>query len=133
MKPTKEVLEAIETAKADGRVTEGVAVRLPRPSETEGRDMTEKEFQQKVLLYARAHGWLCYHTFDSRRSQPGYPDLTMVRMWGCSHKVIFAELKRQKGQLTTEQKKWLDALSLAGQAVFVWYPSDLPQIEDLLA
>ncbi len=128
MKPTKAVADAIEAARKEGRVEEGPPVRLSEFRETA---MTEKEFQQKVMLYAKAHGWRCYHTFDSRRSQPGFPDLVLVRT--CKAKrLIFAELKAEKGVLTAEQQEWVDALRLSGAFIYVWRPSDLPAIERLL-
>ncbi len=37
--------------------------------------MTEKELMQNILDCARLHGWRCYHTFDSRKSDPGFPDI----------------------------------------------------------
>ena len=41
--------------------------------------MTEAQFQEAVVQLARLTGWLVYHTFDSRRSQAGYPDLTLLK------------------------------------------------------
>ena len=41
--------------------------------------MTETELQDLVLKAAEWQGWLVYHTHDSRRSSPGFPDLAMVR------------------------------------------------------
>ena len=41
--------------------------------------MTEKKFQAAVLQIANMYGWLAYHTHDSRRSAPGFPDLVLVR------------------------------------------------------
>ena len=37
--------------------------------------MTEKQFQSHIVQYAKMRGWLVYHTHDSRRSEPGFPDL----------------------------------------------------------
>ena len=36
---------------------------------------TEKGFQAAVVELARLRGWLVYHTYDSRRSAKGFPDL----------------------------------------------------------
>ena len=54
---------------------------------------TEAQFQAVVIEYAELHGWRVYHTHDSRRSQPGFLDLTMVR----PPRLIFAELKSEDG------------------------------------
>ena len=53
--------------------------------------MSEAQFQKIVEGYAKVMGWLYYHTQDSRRSQPGFPDLVMLR----GDRQVVAELKRQ--------------------------------------
>lgn len=60
-------------------------------------NMTERELQNNVVAMARVLGWMPYHPFDSRRSVPGYPDLTMIHP--DSGRLIFAELKTSKGRL----------------------------------
>lgn len=91
--------------------------------------ITESELQGFVTTLARLHGWLAYHTHDSRRSEAGFPDLTMVR----GNRIIFAELKSEKGRVTPAQQKWLDAISASsGAESYVWRPSDLDTIDDVL-
>lgn len=90
--------------------------------------MTEKEFQERLIYDAQASGWKVYHTYDSRRSTPGFPDLTMVR----ERRLIFAELKSEKGRLTTPQREWLALLSETGAEVYVWRPSDTEEILEAL-
>ncbi len=91
--------------------------------------ITEKQFMQQVIDLARLCGWLVYHPFDSRRSAAGFPDLVMVR----GQIVIFAELKTERGRLSTAQANWLDRLIGArGTGVFCWRPSDWPEIERVL-
>ena len=69
----------------------------------------EAMFQAKVLAFARLRGWLCYHTFDSRRSTAGFPDLVMVR----KDRLVFAELKRSPSHRPTDdQVQWLRALAV---------------------
>lgn len=81
----------------------------------------EKAFLATVRALARAHGWLCYHTYRSARSEKGFPDLVLTN----GHAVIFAELKTQKGKLTKEQATWVSLLmSTALVEVYVWRPSD---------
>ena len=77
---------------------------------------------------AELHGWLVYHTHDSRRSQPGFPDLTMVR----HGRLIFAELKKDGAYPTPEQRRWLHELKRASQKVYLWRPSDWREIEEVL-
>ncbi len=38
----------------------------------------EGDFQAGVVRLAELRGWLVYHTHDSRRSQPEFPDLTLA-------------------------------------------------------
>jgi hypothetical protein len=47
-------------------------------------------------------------------------------------RVLYLELKRDKGRLTQAQQAWIDALRNAQQEVRVCYPSDLDTIEALL-
>ena len=86
--------------------------------------MLEKPFQTRVIQLAKFHGFeLVYHTHNSQRSAPGFPDLVMV---STRHKrILYRELKRTVGKVTTEQQAWLDALAAAGQDVGVWRPADL--------
>lgn len=84
---------------------------------------TEKEFQDQVLAAAKALGWsLRYHTFNSKRSAKGFPDLVLVHP--VKSLVLFRELKTEKGKTTTEQDEWVGALAEAGQDAAVWRPSD---------
>lgn len=83
----------------------------------------EREWQQQVIDLARMYGWLVYHTFDSRRSEPGFPDLTLVHSG-----VVFAELKTDRGRLSPAQEVWLSRLRAAGAEVHVWRPRDLDDV-----
>lgn len=99
---------------------------------------TEKEFAQALVDLARLLHWRVYRTYDSRRSPAGFPDLVLVR----NGRLIFAELKTAKGRLTADQTGWLAALGDVERAVdgwvekfvrvYVWRPSDWPQIEQVL-
>ena len=91
--------------------------------------VTEKDFMESVVELARLTGWLCYHTHDARRSEPGFPDLAMTR----GGRVVFAELKSDKGKVSPAQREWLTALaSCPGVEVFVWRPADWDEIERTL-
>ena len=91
--------------------------------------VTEKRLQETVIEAAKLLGWLCYHTFDSRRSEPGFPDLVLVHP---AHGTLYLELKREKGKVSQHQWKWLDALSAAGEKAYVIRPSDMDWVEQLL-
>ena len=82
--------------------------------------MSEKELQALIIELAELKGWLVYHTHDSRRSNPGFPDLCMVK-W---KRVVFAELKTQKGRRTPKQIVWGESLQLSDAEYYLWRPLD---------
>ena len=92
------------------------------------RQQTEKEFQTVVVQYARLLGYRVYHTHDSRRSEPGFPDLVLVR----EGRLLVAELKRQTGRTSPAQQEWLELLRSAGVDAYIWRPSDWDEITEVL-
>lgn len=89
----------------------------------------EKAFQEQVVQLAKHCGWLVYHTYDSKRSAPGFPDLVMTRGERC----LVVELKSVKGRESVEQRKWLDAFRrIPHIEVFVWRPYDWEEIERVI-
>lgn len=120
----------------------------------------EAAFQAGVVEFAALNGWLYYHpapnaprtTARGRRYvqnvQPGYPDLTLAHAQ--LHRLVFAELKTETGQTSTAQRTWLATLRAIASAlvddaygtatahprprleVYVWRPSDWPDIERVL-
>jgi hypothetical protein len=109
-----------------------------------GRPQTEREFQTAVVEYARLLGWKVFHPFDSRRSEPGWPDLAMAR----NGQLILAELKTERGRVSRDQQRWLDALGIEDEParrrtaalewrrprlmVCLWRPSMWGEIEEIL-
>jgi hypothetical protein len=91
--------------------------------------VTEAELQANVLELAGLHGWLGYHTHDSRRSAAGFPDLVLVR----GDRLVFAELKREGRYPTPAQRTWLAALGAVTKIdAQLWRPGDWPAIEQAL-
>ena len=87
--------------------------------------VSEKAFMGAVVRLAKEHSWLVFHPHDSRRSLPGYPDLTLVRNGVC----LWSELKVPGGGLTLQQAHWLKALGAVREtATFLWQPEDWPEI-----
>lgn len=82
--------------------------------------MTEKQLQAQIMQLCKLYQWRAYHTFLSVRSEPGFPDLVLVR-----DRLIFREIKTDVGKLTTPQKNWIDALKWAGADVGIWRECDL--------
>lgn len=92
-----------------------------------------REFMPQVIKLAKRNGWQIYHVTNSRRSEPGWPDLVMLR----AHEMIVAELKSINGKTTPAQDEWLEAFSAVARVsayvrVFVWKPSDWPEIVRVL-
>jgi hypothetical protein len=83
--------------------------------------MTEQELMTAVLDLCRWTGWFAYHTHDSRRSQPGFPDLVLVER--STGRTIYAELKSATGRLSPAQREWLELLGKRNE-VAVWRPAD---------
>lgn len=92
-------------------------------------DLSEAAFQRTVVDLAQWRGWRSYHTHDSRRSSPGWPDLVLVR----GDRLLAVELKTRTGRVTADQRAWLAALGqVPGVEAFVWRPSDWPEIQQCL-
>jgi len=101
---------------------------LPRPSEA--------EWQASVLEAAHRFGWATFHVYDSRRSNPGFPDLVCVREHDAGVRLVFAELKVRNGRLREEQKTWMDLLGRVGGNVQaeVWrWPQSWDRVLEVLA
>lgn len=102
------------------------------------RAITEREFQNQVVQLARLHGYRVHHHYDSRRSEPGWPDLVMVHETESCRPIIIAELKAEKGRLSPAQQFWMERLD-CGEVfedyivVRVWRPSMWDEIESLLS
>lgn len=83
--------------------------------------MTEDELQSALIEHAQLHGWMTYHTHDSRHSAAGFPDLVLIR----PPDLILWELKDAKRRVTPEQQHWLDQLvSVSNVEAAVIRPAD---------
>lgn len=99
--------------------------------------MTEAEFQHAVEHLARLGGWLRYHSRPSQvrpgvwrtnySGDAGFPDLVLLR-----DRLILAELKTDRGRPTPDQLAWLARARAAGIEAYLWRPTDLQTITDLL-
>ena len=100
--------------------------------------MTEKDFQKIVIIIAKASGWLVHHPLPSLNKRGvwathelgdhGFPDLVLAHPSG---RVIFAELKSEKGKVSPLQHRWITVLEQA-LVVHVWRPADLDWITKYL-
>lgn len=114
MKLTEEQYAALPNAEKPGRHKIPPALR-----EAPDDDCLESVFQARVLEVARLRGWRHYHTYNSRRSPHGFPDLVLAR-----DRMLFRELKTNRGKLGKAQREWLDAIREAGCDGGVWRPRD---------
>ena len=102
---------------------------------------TEKGLQRAVVELALLNQWMVYHTDRSDRSEPGFPDLVLIR----PPVVLFVENKTEKGQLRKGlwnksgkrwlpgQDDWAEALKACpGVLYFLLRPSMWDEIEEVL-
>lgn len=109
---------------ATKRMSRQSSAQRPSPSSP-----TEAAFQAAVIELAQRCGWLVFHPFDSRRSTPGYPDLTLCK----PPRLLLMELKTERGRVRPEQREWLAALAQCpGAEVALLRPHDWPVIEAAL-
>jgi hypothetical protein len=104
--------------------------------------MTEAQFQRAVTDLARLLGWgtaedatgeltgLIYHPQLAKWSERGWPDLTLIRRR--DGRVIFAELKSERGKVTARQHQVHSLLLACGLDVRVWRPADFDEIAAVL-
>jgi hypothetical protein len=105
------------------------------------RMMTESQWQEQVVTYARLRGWKVVHFRPARTSRgwrtppvqydaSGFPDLVLVKP---GDRILYVELKSERGQLTKEQARWLAALDSTHAQTFCWRPSDWPTVQAVLS
>jgi len=90
-------------------------------------DMTEKVWQGQVMALARQLAWKSYHPYRSDKSQPGWPDIALVR-----DRLILLELKTEKGKLSDAQKDWIRRLTMANAEIYVARPRHLDELARVL-
>ena len=91
-------------------------------------EIPEKTWQQQVVGLARTLGWRRpLHIYDARRSEPGWPDLTLVR-----ERLLLLELKTETGKVSVTQIDWIKALTAAGVEVYVARPRHLYVLAQVL-
>jgi hypothetical protein len=91
--------------------------------------LSEKAWQAQIVELAGYYRWMVFHPYSMERSEPGWPDLTLVR----PPELIFAELKTNTGRLTRAQVEWGRVLTaVPGVDYFVWRPRDFDEIHKRL-
>ena len=93
--------------------------------------ISENVFLDLVIKLAKMNGWRVAHFGTARTKHggfltpvqgdgKGYPDLTMVR----GDRLVFAELKAERGSMEPDQRDWFDALYNTAAEVYIWKPRD---------
>jgi hypothetical protein len=91
--------------------------------------VSERDLTAYVRDLAQLFGYRRYHTWLAKHSPAGFPDEVLVR----GSRLIFAELKSERGKVSPEQEAWLEALRhVAGVEVYVWRPIDMDAIPGIL-
>jgi hypothetical protein len=107
----------------------GPAPRESRILPRSGAAMSEAELDRAIGRILKDLPQLtAYHTYDSRKSACGWPDLVIARVHVHGYDggaVMFRELKREDGKVKPAQETWLEALAWAGLDTGVWRPAQL--------
>lgn len=69
--------------------------------------MTEAELQSTIVEAMTWGGWIVHHETDSRRTNPGWPDLVAIH--ARTGKLLVLELKRSAGKTTEAQRRWIES------------------------
>jgi hypothetical protein len=95
--------------------------------------VSEKAFMQALRRLAQSQGYYFYHTYSSKRSEPGWPDVALVHPTGDTT-LYLLECKREGEQPTLAQQRWLDALGRVTRVhAQVVRPGDLAVVKAFLA
>jgi hypothetical protein len=101
----------------------GVLAPVPPP-------ISERAFMQAVRREALAQNYLFYHTFDSRRSAPGFVDAVLAKP---GRPLLLAELKVPGGVVSLAQQRWLAVLEQTTHVeAHLWTPSQWREIVERL-
>ncbi len=92
--------------------------------------ITEKELREQIRDLCKVLGYHFYFTWTSLHSPRGFPDLVLANPE--KRRVIFAELKSDKGKLSPAQEEWLKTLADCGQECYIWRPADFEEITRIL-
>lgn len=100
--------------------------------------MLERDFGTLVEHLLDLFGWTWKHDepavrqsgtwATSFRGRRGFPDYVATR----DGRLIFAEIKNERGKLTTGQVEWIAMLRMTAAEIYVWRPDDLEEIKRVL-
>lgn len=92
----------------------------------------EQAFTDAVVGLFKMAGFRVMHMRGNTKRQiqghAGYPDIIATR----GGRLIFAELKMDKGVTSTEQETWLHELDKSVAEVYLWRPMDWDEIQRII-
>lgn len=97
--------------------------------------ISEADFLSQILDLATLYGWEAAHFRPAQTSKgwrtpvqgslgKGWPDLVLVRR----ERLMFVELKTDKGVVSSDQHRVLEVLERTGAYVNVWHPAQFDRI-----
>jgi hypothetical protein len=88
--------------------------------------LTEQDIQRGITDLLKQLGFRTYHTWLSKRSDPGFPDVVAVRRRDGA--VVAVECKSKNGRVSQEQAEWIMTFQQVPSCVFasVVGPEDSP-------
>ena len=92
----------------------------------------EGVLQGRIRELALETGHLFYHTYSSKRSDPGWVDIAICHP-DRPGPLFLWELKSRNGEMSPAQRRWLDALNKVTRVEAACYrPADWPLIVESL-
>lgn len=83
-------------------------------------EVTHAELQASIIQLATLKGYEHFHNLHPEGSDPGWPDLVLCK----PPRLIFLELKTERGKLTEAQRGWLLRLKACNQECYLLRPTD---------
>lgn len=87
---------------------------------------TEADYLTGIVEAAEWSGWLVHHCRPARTADGhwkthiqghiGFPDLVLIH--GTARKILFVEVKAERGRLSKAQTRWRDQIKLVGSGLW---------------
>lgn len=87
-------------------------------------DLTEKDWQEKVLYFAKLYRWSWFHPRYMEGSNAGWPDLAFWK----PPQFFLAELKTESGRIRPDQTRVIEELRACRLEVRLWRPRDIDEV-----
>ena len=94
------------------------------PSDSWQREIKEAAYQRMVVDLLTMYRFRVFHTYDSRRSAPGFPDVIATD----GQRLFVWEFKTERGQVSPDQEAWIVALRPFATDARVVRPSDWDEL-----